>query len=216
MRGFFSVLIIGVTISLVSYKLRAQETAAGEKQSSEATNPPAPADLPPAAASQPSTAPAVPPSTGEEIGSQGGGYQEEGIAFQPSPEYTYDPNNRRDPFRPFGQAQVSPVLPMEPIDDGKPPKPGGPNVPPPNMGTPLQNYDIGQFKLLGIIWNVKNPKAVIRDPMNKQHILYRYTKIGRNNGFVAEIREGGVVIVEPSVGDNGMPAAVTRSLELKK
>lgn len=205
MKGLCSALFFSVVTSLVGLNLFAQDSTGNEKKVQ-----------PSATASGTSGVGNPPPPITDDMAAQGSGYFEEGIAFQPSPEYTYDPNNRRDPFRPYGQAQLNPIVPVDLSDDGKGSKGGGTTPPPPNLGTPLQNYDISQFKLLGIIWNVKNPKAVIKDPLNKQHILYKYTKIGRNNGFVADIREGGVIIVEPAIGDNGMPAAVTRSLDLKK
>jgi Tfp pilus assembly protein PilP len=148
---------------------------------------------------------------------QQGAIIEDGIAFQPSPEYSYDPNNRRDPFRPWGQQQFVPA-PVEKIDEVN--TSGGQQAPAPQVPSepqsPLQSFDVAQFKLMGIIWNVKNPKAVVMDPLKKQHIVFRYTKIGRNNGFVATIREGGIVIVEPTIGENGLPSAITRVLELKK
>jgi hypothetical protein len=48
------------------------------------------------------------------------------------------------------------------------------------------------------------------------HLIYRETKIGRNSGFVASIREGEVLVVEPTVAENGMPSAITRSMTLKR
>jgi len=127
--------------------------------------------------------------------------------IQPSPEgYTYDPSGRRDPFKPYGQSQQTqaPVVSRE--DPEKPPVPTD----------PLQIFDVSQFRLVGIVWQVRSPKAVVRDPVGKMHMIYRDTKIGRNNGFVASIREGEVLVVEPTVGENGMPSAITRSMTLKK
>ena len=76
-------------------------------------------------------------------------------------------------------------------------------------------FDVSQFKLLGIIWQVKDPKAMVIDPGGRTHLIRRQTRIGRNNGFVAVIREGEVIIVEPSVGENGVQTAITRILNLQ-
>ena len=92
--------------------------------------------------------------------------------------YNYDPSGRRDPFRP--------ILSM--LD----PNEGSVIVP----RTPLESYDLSQFKLIGIIWNVKNPKAMFVDPNNDVHILEKDQRIGRNQGYIAVIREGEVVVVE--------------------
>lgn len=133
---------------------------------------------------------------------------DESTVIQPSPEgYTYDPSGRRDPFKPYGQSQATqaPVIPKEEGSD----KPALPT-------DPLQLYDVSQFRLVGILWQVHVPKAVVRDPVGKMHLIYRDTKIGRNSGFVASIREGEVLVVEPTVSENGMPSAITRSMTLKK
>ena len=115
--------------------------------------------------------------------------------------YNYDPTGRRDPFKPYGQSQTAQA-----------PGVSEPVAPP----EPLQLFEVNQLKLVGIIWEVKNPKAMIKDPVGKLHMIRKETKVGRNNGFVAAIREGEVVIVEPTIGENGMPSAITRVLNLTR
>ena len=46
------------------------------------------------------------------------------------------------------------------------------------------------------MWDVKNPKAMFIDPNNTVHVIGVDERIGRNNGYVAVIREGEVVVVE--------------------
>jgi type IV pilus assembly protein PilP len=118
--------------------------------------------------------------------------------------YQYEPTGRRDPFKPFGESQatLAPEI-IEQLETEKPKE-------------PLEAYDIAQFKLVGIIWNVNDPKAVVRDPGGKVHTIRKETKMGRNNGFVAAIREGEVIIVEPAVSEGGMQTAITRVLNLKR
>ncbi len=157
---------------------------------------PAPNVAPPAATDS------LPPAQGALMG------DDPLTTIQPSPEgYTYDPSGRRDPFKPYGQSQQT-QAPVIPKDDGE--------KLPPVPTDPLQMYDISQFRLVGILWQVSTPKAVVRDPVGKMHLIYRETKIGRNSGFVASIREGEVLVVEPTVSENGMPSAITRSMTLKK
>lgn len=128
--------------------------------------------------------------------------------FQNSEGYTYDPTGRRDPFRPFGLTVAPKPGPSAPITS--------PNVKPipVSPAEPLQQFDLAQLKVVGIVWEVRNPKAMIRDPLGKLHMVKREAKIGRNNGFVAAIREGEVVVVEPSVSETGMPTASTRVMIL--
>lgn len=117
--------------------------------------------------------------------------------------YNYDPTGRRDPFKPYGESQAT-KAPEPPKQEAQVPT------------EPLESFEINQFKLVGVIWNVRDPKAMVSDPNGKLHMIKKETKIGRNNGFVAAIREGEVIIVEPSVNESGMQTAVTRVLNLNR
>lgn len=201
----------GALLSLVSLGITAMTSRSiAQTNSSSQTPPPSASQTTPTMKQTPPKANSniLPPSKDNSSFNTQGTFTEEGVEFQPANGYTYDPTNRRDPFRPYGQSQTS-QAPTEKSLDGTPTIEEEPR-------TPLQTYDVAQFKLLGVVWKVKNPKAVLRDPVNQQHIVYKYTKIGRNNGFIAAIKEGAVVIVEPTIGDNGLPSAITRTLELKK
>ena len=92
--------------------------------------------------------------------------------------FDYDPRGRRDPF-------VMPV-PDRPADQQ--------NVHGPLL--PLQKYDLAQLRLVGIIWDVKRPKAMIKDPSGQTHVVGPNTKVGPRNGYIAVIREGEMVVVE--------------------
>ena len=80
---------------------------------------------------------------------------------------------------------------------------------------PLQGFELTDLKVIGIIWEVNNPKAMVRDPKNVLHMIRKDSKIGRNNGFVAAIREGEVVVIEPAMMD-GLQTAATRIMTLQK
>lgn len=92
--------------------------------------------------------------------------------------FIYDPKGRRDPFGPY-------VDPQE-VTDG--------NFQGPLL--PLQRFDIEELKLIGIMWNISEPKAMFVDPNAQIHVVGKDERIGRNNGYIAVIREGEVVIVE--------------------
>lgn len=98
--------------------------------------------------------------------------------------FIYDPKNRKDPFKPYVE--------VEPIDNGEL---QGPLL-------PLQRFDTSEIKLVGIIWDVKAPKAMFLDPTNTVHIIGKNERIGRNNGYIAMIREGEVVVVEATRKDD--------------
>ncbi|MEO0335779.1 MAG: pilus assembly protein PilP, partial [Pseudomonadota bacterium] len=63
---------------------------------------------------------------------------------------------------------------------------------------PLQRFDLDQLNLLGIIWDISDPKAMFKDPNGEIHIVGLEERIGRKNGYIAVIREGEVVVVEAS------------------
>jgi type IV pilus assembly protein PilP len=92
--------------------------------------------------------------------------------------FIYDPKNRKDPFKPYVE--------IDSIDQGEM---QGPLL-------PLQRFDLNEIHLVGIIWDVGAPRAMFLDPTNTVHIIGKNERIGRNNGYIAMIREGEVVIVE--------------------
>lgn len=97
--------------------------------------------------------------------------------------YEYDPRGRRDPF-------------AQPMED-KPVIQGSLHGP----LLPLQKYDLTQLRLVGIIWDVRRPRAMLRDPQGKTHVVGPNTKVGPRNGYIATIREGEIVVIETTEQD---------------
>lgn len=111
--------------------------------------------------------------------------------------FDYDPRGRRDPF-------------AQPIAD-KPVEQGvmhGPLL-------PLQKYGVNQLRLVGIIWDVRHPKALIRDPDGQTHVVGTNTKIGPKNGYIAVIREGEMVVVE-TVEQDGKLAPTSQVVKIAR
>lgn len=102
--------------------------------------------------------------------------------------YVYEPAGRRDPFKPFTakkRVEISRIA-----GSGL----GGK----PDLG-PLEFFEINSLSILAILWDVGEPRAIIKDPGGKSHVIKKGAFMGKNNGFVAEIREGEVVVVETFV-----------------
>lgn len=99
--------------------------------------------------------------------------------------YVYDPEQRRDPFKEFAP-KINTVINKEATDEGS------------VMGplAPLQRYSLDELNLAGIIWGVNEPKAMFLDPKGQTYIVGKDERIGHKNGYIAEIREGEVVIIE--------------------
>ncbi len=95
--------------------------------------------------------------------------------------YNYDVENRRDPFKEF-RLDVRAEVTEEGVFVGP--------------LRPLQRFELDMIVPVAIIWDVETPKAMFVDPTNEVHILGKDERIGKNNGFIAAIREGEVVVIE--------------------
>ena len=111
--------------------------------------------------------------------------------------FEYDPRGRRDPF-------------VQPIEDA-PVAPGADHGP----LLPLQKFELTQVRLIGIIWDVRRPKAMIKDPDGNTHIVSTYTKIGGRHGYIASIREGEIVVVE-TIEREGKLVSSTQVVKIAK
>jgi len=94
--------------------------------------------------------------------------------------YVYTPIGKPDPFKPF-------IYESRPTEDSE------------LILNPLQRYHVSQLKLVGIIWNTKNPTAMMEDASGKGFIVSIGTPIGRNDGVVTDITEEEVIIEEKTV-----------------
>ena len=98
------------------------------------------------------------------------------IAIAEHEGYVYNPIGKRDPFRSF--------LSFGTRTEETTPR------------TPLQKYEIDQYLLVGIIWGVDRPRALVEDPEGIGHVMEIGTYIGRNWGKVTQITAGEVVVTE--------------------
>ncbi len=98
------------------------------------------------------------------------------LAIEAQEGYVYNPIGKRDPFRSF--------LSAGPKEDDDTPR------------TPLQRYDLDQYQLVGVIWGIDRPRALVQDPENLGHVVEIGTYIGKNWGKVTQITSSGVVVTE--------------------
>ena len=114
-------------------------------------------------------------------------------AVEPAGDVPYDSTGRRDPFRP---PRVGAVLSGEPR-------------------TPLQRYEIGQLKLVAVIYETREPRAVVEDDQGLGYIVKVGTPIGPNGGQVRAIERGRVVVTEQSVDYYGQQRENEVTMELR-
>lgn len=60
---------------------------------------------------------------------------------------------------------------------------------------PIVRWPIVNYTLIGIIWDVKSPKALVADLQRKVHLIRLNDKIGNQGGYVTSIREGSIVVL---------------------
>lgn len=88
---------------------------------------------------------------------------------------------------------------------------GGPIVEQPK--TPLQRYQVGQFKLVAVIWGIDPPVGMVETPDGKGYVVRQGDLIGDRNGRVARIKRDRVVVVEKYKELSGK--LVTKKMEIK-
>lgn len=98
------------------------------------------------------------------------------IAETQPPEYSYDPQGRRDPFAPI-------IVQAEQ-------KARAGNL------SPLERYDLNQFKMTGVVWGGFGYNAMIEGPDGKGYFIRVGTVIGPNKGVVKKITQQTMVVEE--------------------
>lgn len=111
------------------------------------------------------------------------------------PVYRYDPDGR-DPFESL-------------LTIKKPVAPEG-------MLTPLQKFDIGQLRLIGVIIGKGDPRAMVVAPDGKSYILKKGVKVGKNDGTVIELNQDVVRVQERYVDFSGEIRTVIQEIMLPK
>lgn len=62
--------------------------------------------------------------------------------------------------------------------------------------TPLEKFDLGQFRLIALLIGKGEPRAMVSAPDGKNYILKPNLKIGKNNGIILDITASGVIVEE--------------------
>lgn len=65
-----------------------------------------------------------------------------------------------------------------------------------DLDDPLRSASLEDYKLAGLVWKTKVPKAIIKDTEGKTHILKTGDYLGDKQGQIIQIREGEVVVLE--------------------
>jgi len=83
----------------------------------------------------------------------------------------------RDPFRPMTMRTKINTRPRENL-------------------SPLERVDLGQLKIVGIVWDIKEPRAMIEDTAGLGYVVKVGTPIGSNDGKVKAIHRNQLIVEE--------------------
>jgi len=92
----------------------------------------------------------------------------------------FSTSGKRDPFRPFTLNTRTDNRPRESL-------------------SPLERYDLGQLRLVGVVWHVKEPRAMVEDGAGLGYIVKVGTPIGANDGKIRAIKPNEIIIEETYV-----------------
>lgn len=109
----------------------------------------------------------------------------------------YNPAGKRDPFVPFLKAEPKSVLAQ------------GDSLP------PLQRFELGELKFVGVIWGGKGVLALVEDGEGKGYTVTVGTKIGRGGGTVTRITQGEILVKEEFIDFTGTRIARESSMMLQ-
>src|SRR5688572_21297461 len=85
--------------------------------------------------------------------------------------------NSRDPFRPTTQRTKVNARVRENL-------------------SPLERFELGQLKIVGIVWDISEPRAMVEDSAGLGYVVKVATPIGSNDGKVKAIRRDQVIVEE--------------------
>ena len=80
--------------------------------------------------------------------------------------------------------------------------------------SPLERFDLSQLKLVGIIWDIKEPRALVEDSAGLGYVVKVGTPIGNNDGTIKAIRRNEVVVEEIYSDAYGKPTKRDVSMKI--
>jgi Tfp pilus assembly protein PilP len=110
----------------------------------------------------------------------------EAQAKKVEPAPLYDPRGKRDPFVSFIRVEER--------------RRAGTDT---TALPPLQRYDLGELKFVGVIWTKKGAMGLVEDAEGKGYSVTVGTRIGRSGGVVSRITGKEILVKEEFVGNRG-------------
>lgn len=119
--------------------------------------------------------------------------------------FIYNPEGLRDPFYPSRAGR-----PEVPLEEARPVTELDFNA-----QDPLQAYPLAEYKLVAVMWSVREPRAMILAGDKKVYVIKKKIRLGREGAVVVAIRESEIVVAEPNP-DGTYVNANTRVIGMRK
>ncbi len=97
--------------------------------------------------------------------------------------YHYDGNGKRDPFRSF-------VMDRENSGEA-------------DAESPLQQFELGQLTVSGVVWQADRRRALVLDPAGQAYVVKSGDRIGKNDGVITDISDSSMLVLESYVDFHG-------------
>ena len=121
----------------------------------------------------------------------------EAQAKKVEPVPLYDPSGKRDPFVSFIKVEERRKAAFDAASL-----------------SPLQRYELGEFKFVGVIWTKKGARGLVEDAEGKGYSVTVGMRIGRSGGVVSRITGKEILVREEFVGNRGEKIVRERGIQL--
>lgn len=78
---------------------------------------------------------------------------------------------------------------------------------------PLEQFDLAQLTVVAVVWGTKRARALIEDPSGRGYVIQEGTPIGKNDGYVTQITDNSVTVLETYVDYLG--ESTQKSIEMR-
>lgn len=63
----------------------------------------------------------------------------------------------------------------------------------------IKRWPLKEYKVLAVMWDIKEPKAMIQDGNKTVHLVKKNQRIGNREGIITTINEGEIVVKEKGI-----------------
>jgi Tfp pilus assembly protein PilP len=102
--------------------------------------------------------------------------------------YSYSPQGKPNPFQPL-------VVEKKEIPAGAKKTEAASKAEEKSL-TPLERLELTSLKLVAVVWDIPQPRALVEESGGKGYILSVGTRVGKNRGQVTRIGPSGMVVTE--------------------